>query len=467
MWKYLYKLTDNGEKIPIGAPPPVGLPDARNAKSFVESKEIISANTEVSTALKEKRGVKRGQYAVYDEVLRSKIGRYATMNGNSAAVKHFTSELGRPVSESTIRSIKKQYVEAFKQAKADVKTLPHGNRGRPLKLGDFDASVQTYIRKLRIAGGIVNRTIVIAAAKGIVKSHDPSLLNSFDLSPSWARCLLERMNFVRRKGTKAARKLPTDFPAIRDEFVNHVRTVICKNVVPPQMFVNFDQTNAKFVPTSEYTLDERGSKQVSIIGMEDKREMTVLLACSLSGNLLPPQLLYAGKTTNCHPKFTFPADWDVCHTDSHWSNTNTMIRYIENILVPYYDKQRELLGLVPEQPGVALFDVFKAHQDPLFLAELEKRNIIPVFVPASCTGELQPLDLTVNGEFKRLLKNEFIEWYSNELQFLEEKESVDLRISRLKPIHASWLVRVFNSIEAKHEIVLNGFKEAGINIVSE
>lgn len=460
-------MADNGERIPIGSPPPVGLPDARTAKSFVESKEIMYANSNVSTVMKEKRGVKRGQYSSYDEVLRSKIGRYAAMNGNSAAVKHFTSELGRPVSESTVRSIKKQYIQASKQATGDVITLPHGNRGRPLKLGDFDISVQTYVRKLRISGGIVNRTIVIAAAKGILKSHDPSLLNSFDLSPRWARSLLERMNFVRRKGTKAARKLPPDFPEIRDEFVKRVRTVIDKNVVPPEMFVNFDQTNAKFVPTADYTLEECGSKQVSIIGMDDKREMTVLLACSLSGNLLPPQLLYAGKTAKCHPKFTFPADWDVWHTESHWSCTETMIRYIENILVPYYDKQRELLGLVPEQPGVALFDVFRAHQDPLFLAELEKRNIIPVFVPASCTGELQPLDLSVNGEFKRLLKNEFIEWYANELQLSEEKQTVDLRISQIKPIHASWLVRVYNSVAAKHDVILNGFNEAGLNILHD
>ena len=81
---------DNREKIPVGAPPSVGLPDVQNAQSFVEAKEIICDNTEISTNLKEKYGMKHGQYAVWDEVPRSKIDRYATMNGNSAAVKHFT-----------------------------------------------------------------------------------------------------------------------------------------------------------------------------------------------------------------------------------------------------------------------------------------------------------------------------------------------------------------------------------------
>ena len=132
------------------------------------------------------------------------------------------------------------------------------------------------------------------------------------------------------------------------------------------MFVNFDHTNAKFIPTSEYTLEECGSKQVSINGMEDKREMIVLLICSLSWNLLLPQYLYAGKTTNCHLKFTFCTDWDVWHNNLHKSNIDTMIWYIKHIPVPYYEKQRELLGLVSEQADVALFDVFKTHQDSLF-----------------------------------------------------------------------------------------------------
>ena len=67
------------------------------------------------------------------------------------------------------------------------------------------------------------------------------------------------------------------------------------------LFVNFDKTNVKFVPIYEYMLEECGSKQLSTIFMEDKREIIVLLACS--GNLLPPQILHARKTTICHPKF--------------------------------------------------------------------------------------------------------------------------------------------------------------------
>ena len=38
-----------------------------------------------------------------------------------------------------------------------------------------------------------------------------------------------------------------------------------------------------------------------------------------------------------------------------------------------------------------------------------------VFVPANCTGELQPMDLSVNKSVKDFLKVQFQEWYAAEV----------------------------------------------------
>ena len=67
------------------------------------------------------------------------------------------------------------------------------------------------------------------------------------------------------------------------------------------LVINWDQTGSKLVPVSQWTLADEGARQVDVIGVEDKREMTVLLAITLAGKLLPPQLLYTGKTTKCKP----------------------------------------------------------------------------------------------------------------------------------------------------------------------
>ena len=67
--------------------------------------------------------------------------------------------------------------------------------------------------------------------------------------------------------------------------------------------------------------------------------MTVLLAVSVPRSLLPPQLLYAGKTEKCHLSSKFP----------------------------------------------------------------------------NFTRKLQPLDLTIKGEFERMMKNYFSDWYTKEI----------------------------------------------------
>ena len=44
----------------------------------------------------------------------------------------------------------------------------------------------------------------------------------------------------------------------------------------------------------------------SIAGADYKRQITVVLAATMSGKLLPPQLVYQGKTKGCLPSVFFP-----------------------------------------------------------------------------------------------------------------------------------------------------------------
>lgn len=97
---------------------------------------------------------------------------------------------------------------------------------------------------------------------------------------------------MKQEATRAARKVPSDFADIKLAFL------------------------------------------LDVTGIDDKREMTVLLACTLSGKLLHSQLIYAGKTPWCHPVLfsqscDFPHNWDVWHSPSHWS---IMLLYLKSLL---------------------------------------------------------------------------------------------------------------------------------------
>ena len=100
------------------------------------------------------------------------------------------------------RLFKKQY-QAEVQRKGcseEISSLPKKKRGRPLTLGELDGKVQQYLRSLRKAGAPVNVRIVVAAAEGIVKATDRTMLSDngggIHLTKAWAYSILNRMGFL-------------------------------------------------------------------------------------------------------------------------------------------------------------------------------------------------------------------------------------------------------------------------------
>lgn len=84
------------------------------------------------------------------------------------------------------------------------------------------------------------------------------------------------------------------------------------------------------------------------------------MAGALSGDVLPPQVIYKGKTDACHAKYNFPDDWDVTHTENHWANKDTSFRYLDKIIVPNVNKVRDELDLPLRQKALIILDFFSA-----------------------------------------------------------------------------------------------------------
>ena len=114
------------------------LPDPAQEKTKEKELEVINANTRVLQAMESQLWRKRPRCTyTYSPELRAKIGKFSAESDNKAAVENFSEEVGKPVSESTVRGLKKRYYEAFKQNRMGepVTQLEHGLRGWPLKLG--------------------------------------------------------------------------------------------------------------------------------------------------------------------------------------------------------------------------------------------------------------------------------------------------------------------------------------------
>lgn len=220
----------------------------------------------------------------------------------------------------------------------------------------------------------------MATARVVITSHNANLLTEnggyMNITKDWAKRLLQRMNMVKRKGSTKAKMMPADFDKLKAQFLSDIRTIVSMEDIPAELIINWDQSSLKYVPTSNWTFEEKGMKRIEIAGLDDKRAITILLSCSMNGKLLPTQVIYAEKTPACLPKVPYPEGWYLCYTGNHWSNEDTMMGYFHNILLPYVNKTRRDLQLSSTHSCLAIFDHFKAQLTPRFLDALEKNSIL-------------------------------------------------------------------------------------------
>ena len=113
-------------------------------------------------------------------------------------------------------------------------------------------------------------------------------------------------------------------------------------------------------------------------------------------------------------------------------------------------------------------DTFKG-QDNAALKELcLDNNCAVVILLHNLTNKFQPLDISVNKAAKAFIQTQYNEWFAGEVakHLKSGKDPRDLKLttklSDIKPLHAGWIVDLYNHLSNEPEMIMNGFKSAGI-----
>ena len=175
---------------------------------------------------------------------------------------------------------------------------------------------------LRHRSAVVNSTIAIAAAKGLIQSSSDPDLKRIKINASWAQSLFRQMGFVRRVTTMAKIPIPNKaHKEIELVFIHKIVQKVEKHNIPYSLIISADQTPWKYVPVGRSASAEKNVKDVPISGSADKRSITATFAEILDGSFLPFQLIYKGKTTQSLPKIDFPDGFSQSVNGKHFSNT--------------------------------------------------------------------------------------------------------------------------------------------------
>ena len=184
----------------------------------------------------------------------------------------------------------------------------------------------------------MSRAIAVATAKVLLERCQDPALRCIVPTLGWAKILYQ---LKRRATTTAKLAIPEGAKEeLKILFLTDIVTCKEKYNVPESLILNSDQTPSKLIQTSRYTLVKGGSKDIPLAGSSDKRTITATFVISLSGNFLPIQLIYGGKTDRSIPRVKFPPSFSLSANPKHYSNTKEAIKVTNDVVLPYIKRER-------------------------------------------------------------------------------------------------------------------------------
>jgi hypothetical protein len=159
------------------------------------------------------------------------------------------------------------------------------------------------------ASGVVLSLMTIHGIMVAYIEHDASDLfkqtfadgSQFRCSESFVWKSLHNLGWSERYSTHAAQKLPDNVEQILLNSFIQQSSIIRDHAIPAALRVNTDQTQTHYQMGDKRTWNKKGEKQVSTMGMDEKRAFTLIPSISASRKLLPMQTIFHGCTSASCP----------------------------------------------------------------------------------------------------------------------------------------------------------------------
>ena len=86
---------------------------------------------------------------------------------------------------------------------------------------------------------------------------------------------------------------PSHFEELKEQYLLDIKAAVEIINIPMDLIMNWDHTGVNIVPGSQWTIEEKGAKQVECTSLDDKRQITVVICATASSIFLPFQVIYS------------------------------------------------------------------------------------------------------------------------------------------------------------------------------
>ncbi len=238
----------------------------------------------------------------------------------------------------------------------------------------------------------------------------------FLASRGWAQKFMRRNDLVVQSSKKhLSHKLPAVLEAKISQFSTAVEDTLKSERFSLDAIINMDEVPMFFdsstIPhgdPTQPTTSSDNATQETVCGEADsksgspsdasetkKKHVTVVLAATASGTILPMMVIFKG--VQPPGDIRVPEGWLVCAQQDCWMDSDLMETWCQRVLLPYTNGQKSLL----------IMDSFAAHCGERVQDILTNGKVSVAHIPGGCTTKLQPLSVWLDPPFNTSCQEEF------------------------------------------------------------
>ena len=180
--------------------------------------------------------------------------------------------------------------------------------------------------------------------------------------------------------------------------------------------------------------------------------------------MLPPMLIFKGKTDKTIKKLRIPEGFIVKTQEKSWMDEGLMEVWVEEIWLKYI---REVSEQLLFDNSLLTFDAFSAHKTDDVQSKLVENKSDILMIPPGCTSKCQPMDVCINKPFKAILRKCWVNYISKIIEQMPTTTSDDFKLpppSRQGMV--DWVKETYKLILSDKDMVMHSFDVRGITTLN-
>ncbi|XP_057304495.1 uncharacterized protein LOC130641631 [Hydractinia symbiolongicarpus] len=313
------------------------------------------------------------------------------------------------INESTVRGIVNTRPLPDNKKLSSKCNLP--GAGRPLTYpAELEDQLLKWVFVLRDLHFPVSVISFQEKAKHVVQPHNPS----FIAIRGWAHKFFKRHNLSLRART-----------SILSKFYQDAARFMRIGKYPLSLVGNMDETPAFFDMVPAKCISKKREECVVRSSGSEKKHLTVVLSAKGDGKMIPPMIIFKGKTEKTIRDLEIPAGFVVKTQSKAWMDDELMKIWVEEIWLKHVLTKCKKLGF---ENSLLSFDAFSAHLTDGVKDQLLGNNSDILQIPAGCTSKCQPMDVCLNKPFKSVLRKCWVNYVATVVKSFPDGNSSSSKI---------------------------------------